>query len=92
MELQKQLFTDCRPYIVQYLSPNDIVDHLISKHLIGQCAKQQLGLLVKTPQEKNGIIVDELSSGEPDALKKFCEILKKNGKTKHIADHLKKGK
>ena len=92
MELQKQLFTDCRPYIVQYLSPEDIVDHLISKHLIGQSAQQQLGLLVKTPQEKNRIIVDELSNGGPDTLKKFCEILKKNGRKKHIADYLKKGK
>ena len=92
MELQEEVFTNCRQYIVRHLSANDIVDHLISKHLIGQSAKQQLGLLVTTPQEKNRIIVDELSSGGPHAFRIFCKILKKNGRTKHIADHLMKGK
>ena len=91
MELQEEVFTNCRQYIVQHLSADDIVDCLISKRLIGQSAKQQLGLHVTTPQEKNRIIVDELSSGRPYAFSIFCEILKKNGRTKHIADHLKKG-
>ena len=90
LELQKEVFTSCRQYIVQYLSPDDIVDHLISKHLIGDSARQQLSL-PKTTQEKNRIIVDELSTGEPDTLEKFCTILKKNIRTKHISDKLEKG-
>ena len=90
LELQKEVFTTCRQHIVQYLSPNDIVDHLISIHLIGDSARQELSL-PKTTQEKNRIIVDELSTGGPDALEKFCAILKKNSRTKHISDQLEKG-
>ena len=91
LELQKEVFTNCRQYIVQYLNPNDIADHLISKHLIGENASQELGLPIKTAQEKNRTIVNELSIGGPDTLDKFCEILKKNSRTKHIADKLEKG-
>ena len=67
------------------------MDHLISKHLIGNSAYQQLCLPIKTTQAKNRIIVDELSSGGPDTLEEFCAILKKNRGTKYIADHLEKG-
>ena len=90
VELQKEVFTNCRQHIVEYLSPDDIVDHLISKHLIGDSARQQLSL-PKTTQEKNRIIVDGLSKGGPDALEKFCVILKKNSRTKHISDRLEEG-
>ena len=75
---------------MQYLNPDDIVDHLISKHLIGDSARQEL-ILDKITMEKNRIIVDELCSGGPDTFKKFCGILKENSRTKHIADRLEKG-
>ena len=75
---------------MQYLSPDDIVDHLISQHLIGDSARQELSL-PKITKEKNRIIVDELCSGGPDTFEKFCVILKKNRRTKHIADQLEKG-
>ena len=91
LELQKEVFTNCRQYIVQYLNPNDILDHLISKHLIGENASQELGLPIKTAQEKNRTIVNELYIGGPDTFGKFCEILKNTSRTKHIADHLEKG-
>ena len=91
LELQKEVFTNCRQYIVQYLNPNDILDHLISKHLIGENASQELRLPIKTVQEKNRTIVNELSIGGPDAFGRFCEILKKDSRTKHIADQLEKG-
>ena len=66
------------------------MDHLISKHLIGDSARQELSL-PKTPQEKNRIIVDQLFTGGPDAFEKFCMILEKNSRTKHIADRLEEG-
>ena len=91
LELQRRVLINCWQYVVQYLSPDDVVDHLISKRLIGENAKQELSLPNKTPQEKNRIIVDQLSTGEPDALEKFCVILKKDSRTKHIADRLEKG-
>ena len=90
LELQREVLVNCRQYIVQYLSPDDIVDHLISKRLIGESARQELSLPNKTPQEKNRIIVDQLSTGGPDAFEKFCVILKKD-RTKHIADKLEEG-
>lgn len=91
LELQKEAFTSCRQYIVDHLSPDDIVDHLISQRLIGDSAREQLSLSIKTTKEKNRTIVDELCTGGPGTLEKFCAMLKKSKRTKHIADHLDKG-
>ena len=91
LELQKEAFTSCRHYIVQHLSPDDIVDHLTSQRLIGDSAREQLSLSIKTAKEKNRTIVDELSTGGPGTLEKFCTVLKKSRRTKHIADHVEKG-
>ena len=67
------------------------MDTLVSKSLIGENAHQQLRLPIMTSQQKNRTIVDELSSGGPGTFEEFCAILKKNRRTKHIADHLEKG-
>ena len=91
LELQKEVFTNCRHYIVEHLSPDDVVDHLISEHLIGDGASQQLQLPIKTAKDKNRIIVDELSIGGPGTFEKFCMILKKNRRTEYMADALEKG-
>ena len=91
LELQKEVFTNCQQYIVNHLSPDDVVDIMISKRLIGDSASQQLCLPIKTTKERNRIIVNELSRGGPGAFEKFCAILKKNRRMKHIADHLEKG-
>ena len=91
LELQKGVFTSCRDYLVKYLSPDDVADRLISERLIGDNAREQLFLPIKTQKEKNRIIVDELSRGGPDAFQKFCRILGRNSRTKHIADHLDNG-
>ena len=91
LELQKKVFTNCREYIVKHLNPDDIVDNLVSKHLIGDTACQQLCLPIKITQDKNRIIVNELSSGGPDTLEKFCAILNENSRIKHISDQLQKG-
>ena len=42
LELQRDLFTNNLHFIVQYLNPSDIVDQLISEHLVGQSAREQL--------------------------------------------------
>ena len=91
MELQKEVFTNCRQYIVKHLSPDDVMDILLSKHLIEDSAYQQLRLPIKTTQDKNRTIVDELCSGGPGVFEEFCAILKNKKRTKHIADHLEKG-
>ena len=91
LELQKEIFTTCRKYLVDHLNPDDVVDILISEHLIGRTASNQLNLPTKTKQEKNRITVDELFSGGPDTYEKFCGILKKISTVKHIADKLEEG-
>ena len=75
---------------MEHLKPDDIVDHLISKGLIGDSAQQRLCLPINTLKDKNRIIITELRSGGPDTFGNFCEILKKSSLTKHIADHLEK--
>ena len=91
MELQKEVFDSCRNYIVHSLDPDDIVDHLISQDLIGYSAHEQMSLPIKTAKDKNRIIINELAAGGPGTLEKFCTVLKKGRRTKHIAYHLEKG-
>jgi len=91
LKLQKKLFTENRNYIVQYLNADDVMDDLMSKHLIGHNAYKQLSLSMKTVKEKNRIIVEELSNGGPNTLQKFCEVLKENREAKFMADKLEKG-
>ena len=92
LELQRELFTANTAFLVRNLSPDDIVDQLISHHLVGNSAREQLNSHYKTSSEKNRIIVEEVSSGEPGAVDEFCEILKKNSRTRYIAEKLEKGK
>jgi len=94
LELQRYLFTNNLHFIVQNLNASDIVDQLISEHMVGQSAREQLKLPVKTNMDKNNIIVDELSRGQPGTLEKFLYILRNtSGSTnfKFIADKLEKG-
>jgi len=90
-ELQRELLTANTAFIVLSLNPNDIVDQLVSNHLVGQTARERLNSDFKIPSEKNRIIIDEVSTGEPGAVDKFCEILKKNRKTNYIGEKLEKG-
>ena len=90
LELQKEVFTICRQTIVQHLSPDDVVDQLVTERLIGNSAYEKL-CLQKPTSEKNRIIVDELSRGGPGTFEKFCVLLKKNWRTKHVADQLERG-
>ena len=91
LKLQNELFTSNRNYIVQYLNPDEVIGDLISKHLIGQSAGQQLSNPMKTTKEKNKIIVDELCKGGRNTFGKFCEVLRDNRKTKFMADKLETG-
>ena len=91
LKLERKVLMNNRNYIVQYLNPDDVMDDLISKQLIGQNAHKELKQPTKTAKEKNRIIVDELYNGGPDTLERFCEILKENRGAKFMADKLEKG-
>ena len=88
---QKQVLTDNRDFIVDNLDPDDIIDELIRDHLIGENAAQK----VTQPkgwsrEEKNRIIVDQLSMSGPDAVKRFCDIVKGKKRQSFIAEELEK--
>ncbi|XP_065900647.1 uncharacterized protein [Dysidea avara] len=90
-ELQVELFTKNRSYLTQRLNPSDIVDNLITYRLVGSSAGQEISSPYHTNLHRNGLIVNELSQGQPGTVEKFCEILKKSQRTKYIADKLEKG-
>ena len=87
VEKQRQILTRKRSLIVKWLDPDDIVDDLIQSSLVGPSAAQQLQLN-KTLQEKNRIIVDQLSIGGPGTLTQFCEILRSRKRQMYIAEEL----
>ena len=76
---------------MEHLNPNDVIDSLVTEHLIGDTIRQQLSLPGKTTQEKNRDIIEELCRGRPGTYKEFCGILMKKKTTNHIADKLEKG-
>ena len=89
--LQYNFFIDKRSYLTQFLSPDDIIDHLISTRLVGPTVREQVCSFHTIRSEKNRIIVDELSCGEQGTIESFCQILRKTRTMKHIADKLEKG-
>ena len=85
MKRQSRILNDNRSFLVQFLDPDDVIDELIQSHLIGQAAKQRLQLCCTSTQEKNQIIVDQLSNCRPGALEQFCRILKSRTRQEYIA-------
>ena len=92
LDLQRELFVSNLPFIVVNVNPDDVKDHLVSKHLVGHSAYESLNLEVKTSAEKNRIIVDELCRGGIGTLEKFLLILKSASKTMFVAEKLESGK
>ena len=93
LERQKQILRDNRHFIVDNLDPDDVIDELIQDHLIGENAAQK----VTQPmgwgrEEKNRIIVDQLSMSGPGAVEKFCEIIRRKKRQIFIAEELEKSK
>ena len=78
---QKQILTDNRDFIVDNLDPDDVIDELIQDHLIGENAAQKVTQPMGwSREEKNRIIIDQLSISGPGAVKKFCEIIRRKKK------------
>jgi len=89
--LQYDFFSDKRSYLTKFLSPDDIIDQLISARLVGPTVCQQLSSFHIIRSEKNRIIVDELSCGQQGTVEKFCAILRKTRTMKHIGEKLEQG-
>ena len=90
---QKQILQDNRAFIVDNLDPDDVIDELIRDHLIGENAAQKVTQPMGwSREEKNRIIVDQLSVSGPGAVEKFCNIIREKKRQIFIAEELEKCK
>ena len=93
LERQKQILRDHRHFIVDNLDPDDVIDELIQDHLIGENAAQKVTQPMGwSREEKNKIIVDQLSMSGPGVVEKFCEIIRRKKRQVFIAEELEKSK
>ena len=92
LKQQEQVLNDNCDLIVNYLDADDIVDELIQARMIGENAAQRLQLRGISEVAKNRVIVHQIATSGPGALKKFCDILKKKKRQTFIAEQLEKCK
>ena len=90
LEQQEQVLESNRDFIVKRLDADDLIDELIQANLIGQNAAQRVQLVGTSRVEKNRIIFNQLITCGPDALEKFCEILRRKKRQLFIAEQLEK--
>ena len=85
LEQQEQVLVANRDFIIKHLDADDVIDELIQARLIGKNAAQRIGLVTMSRIDKNRIIFEQLSIAGPGALKKFCDILRKDERQTFIA-------
>ena len=85
LKQQEEVLVANRDFIIKHLDADDVIDELIQARLIGKNAAQRIGLVTMSRIDKNRIIFDQLSIAGPGALKKFCDILKKDERQTFIA-------
>ena len=90
LEQQEQVLEDNRDFIIRRLDADEVIDELIQANLIGQNAAQRVQLMGTSRVEKNRIIFDQLITCGPDALEKFCKILRRRKRQSFIAENLEK--
>ena len=88
--VEEQVLTENRDFLVKSLDADDVIDLLIQERLMGKIAAQRVQLAGTSRVDKNRIIYDQLTIAGPDAVKKFCEILRKNERQIFIAEQLEK--
>ncbi|XP_065901022.1 NACHT, LRR and PYD domains-containing protein 3-like isoform X2 [Dysidea avara] len=88
--VQEQILTENRDFIVKHLDADDVIDELIQDRLIGPSAAQRLQLTNTSRRDKNRIICEQLTTAGPDAVDKFCTILRNNRRQTFIAERLQK--
>ena len=93
LKQQKQILQDNRAFIVDNLDPDDVIDELIRDHLIGENAAQKVTQPMGwSREEKNRIIVDQLSMSGSGAVEKFCKIVREKKRQIFVAEELEKCK
>jgi len=89
--IEKEVLLNKQEYLVSRVKPDDIIDYLIAKKLVGGFASQKFSLPTNTPDDKVRIILEELRRSRPGYLKEFCTILKESRTQDHIVFELEKG-
>ena len=97
LKRQKKILQDNRAFIVDNLDPDNVIDELIRDHLIGENAAQKVTQPMGwSREEKNRIVIDQLSTGlsmsGPGAVEKFCKIVREKKRQTFIAEELEKCK
>ena len=93
LEQQEEVLRYTRDFIVEHLDPDDVTNELIQDHLIGENAAQKVTQPMGwSREEKNRIIVDQLNISGSGAVKRFCEIIRRNKRQLFIAEKLEKGR
>ena len=88
LKKQREVFTNNRAFLVDYLDADDIIDDLIQEKMIGKNAAQRVQLQMTSREEKNRIIVEQLTNSGPGTLEKFCRILRNTGRLAFVAEVL----
>jgi len=88
--VQEQVINENRDFIVKHLDAEDVIDELIQERLIGRSGAQQVQLTGKSRADKSRIICEQLTTAGPNAVYKFCKILRSNKRQTFLAERLEK--
>ena len=90
-KIEREVLLNKQDYLVNHVKPDDILDALIAKKLVGNFAGQKFSLPTSTTSDKVRIILDEIKRSRPGYLKEFCTILKESRTQDHVVEELRKG-
>jgi len=85
---QEQVLTENHDFLVKHLDADDVIDELIQERLLGRTAAQRIQLEGTSRKDKNRIICEQLATAGPDAVKKFCIVLRSSKRQSFIAEKL----
>lgn len=90
-KIENEVLLNKQQYLVTHVKPDDIIDALIAKKLVGSFAGQKFSLPTNTPSDKVRIILEDLRRSRPGYLKEFCAILQESRTQDHVVAELQKG-
>jgi len=89
---QGHVLTENCDFIVKHLDGEDVIDELIQERLMSRSATQRVQMVGMSRGDKNRIICEQLTTAGPDAVKKFCKVLRNNKRQTFIAERLEECK
>jgi len=92
LDVQEKVLTKNHSFIIKHLEADDLIDELIQERLVGRSGAQRVQLPGTSREEKNRIICEQLTTAGPNAVNKFCKILRHNKRQIFIAEQLEKCK